>query len=338
MTVEEMVTNVRPMGTDAVAVPLRPLTECVLARLGPPRLLWVLVWGLLSFAAYEVSFRVFQIPVYPGRMVALSSAYVNLLALWAIAKVTADLETIRPLMERLTGGTAGTNFWPFQAAESVAGPVALGLMETVLWNVVDFVRHPGPGTAALIPVMFVAWLPAVTALWFFGGLLVGLYRLGRTSLRLIPFEEDRSLGLRALGSIAFISFVVLTAALLPLLATQWHDPRSAIVHLVLFLGIVAVFFASLHGLHRQMVNAKVAALEQTHHLYVEAFQPIRAQWSLESVAEQSARLTAAEAIERRAATIQEWPLDEGLLARLAAIVTSVVGVILARLILSRFGL
>ncbi|HET7009598.1 MAG TPA: hypothetical protein VFI11_02385 [Anaerolineales bacterium] len=321
-----------------MTAPARPLTERVLARLGRPRLLWMLVWGMLSFAAYEVSFRVFQVPTYPGRMAAVSSAYVNLLALWAIAKVTADLEAIRPLVQRLTGGTAGTNLWLFQAAEGVAGPVAMGVMLTILWNMVDFVRYPGPVTAILIPIMFAAWLPAEAALWFFGALLVGLHRLGRMSLRLTPFEEDRSLGLRPLGSVAFTSFVVLTAAVLPLLATQWHDPRGAVTNLLFFLGFVALFFASLHGLHRQMVKAKAAILEQTHHLYVEAFRPIRAQWSLESAAEQSARLTAAEAIERRAATIQEWPLDEGLLARLAAIVTSVVGVILARLILSRFGL
>lgn len=323
------------MGTDEVAAPLRPLTERVLARLGRPRWLWMLVWGLLSLTAYEVSFRVFQAPTYPGRVVA---AYVNVLALWAIAKVTADLETIRPLVQRLTGGTVGTNSWPFQAAESVAGPVALGLMETVIWNVVDFVRHPSPVNAILIPVMFAAWLPAETALWFFGALLVGLYRLGRKSLRLVPFEEDRSLGLRPLGSVAFTSFVVLTAAMLPLLATQWRDLRGVITGLLFFVGFVALFFASLYGLHRQMVKAKADLLEQTHHRYVEAFRPIWTHWSLERVAEQSAHLTVAEAIERRAAAIQEWPLDEGLLTRLAAIITSVIGVILARLILSRFGL
>lgn len=326
------------MAQAPAALPLRPLTERVLARLGRPRLIWMLVWGLLSLAAYEVAFQIFHVPTYPGRIVAISSAYVNLLALWAIAKVAADLEPVLPLVQRLTGGTGDTRARPFAAAESVAGPVAFGLVLTGLWDVVNFIRHPDPVTAILIPIMFAAWLPAEAGVWFFGALLVGLHRLGRRSLRLIPFEEDRSLGLRPLGSVAFTSFAVVTAAVLPLLATQWRDLRGAITNLLFFLGFVALFFASLHGLHRQMARAKAAILEQTHHLYVEAFRPIRAQWSLESAAAQSARLTAAEAIERRAAVIQEWPLDEGLLARLTAIVTSVVGVILARLILSRFGL
>lgn len=338
MTTEEALTHVRSPSLDGAAGTIRPLTERVLARLGRPRLFWMLAWGVLAFAAYEVSLRVFRLPTYPGRMVAVGSAYVNLLALWGIAKVTADLKAIRPLVQRLTEGTVGTNVWPFHAVASVAGPVAIGLIMTIIWNVVDFVRYPGPGTAVLIPVMFAAWLPAEAALWVFGALLVGLHRLGRESLHLIPFEEDRSLGVRPLRSVAFTSFVVLTAALLPLLATQWRDPRGAISNLLTFLGFVALFFVSLHGLHRQMVTAKAAALQQARRLYVEAFGPIRARWSLDITVEQVARLSAAEVVERRAAAIQEWPLDEGLLARLAAIVTSVVGVILARLILSRFGL
>jgi hypothetical protein len=298
----------------------------------------MVVWGVLPFAAYEVSFRLYHLPTYPGRAVAIGSAYVNLLALCAMAKLSADLGSIRPLLRRLTAGTPAATAWPFRAVESIAGPLAVGVTMTVLWNVVDFLRYPGQPTVLLIPIMFVAWLPAETMVWFFGALLLGLDRLGRMSLQLVPFEEDRSLGLRALGSVAFASFVMFTAGVLPLMIIQWRDPRGAISNLLFFLAAVALFFASLHRLHAQLVAAKAAALQQAHRLYVEAFRPIRARWSLDGAAEQSAHLTAAEAIERRAAAIQEWPLDEGLLTRLAAIITSVVGVILARLILSRFGL
>ncbi len=141
-----------------------------------------------------------------------------------------------------------------------------------------------------------------------------------------------------MGSVAFTGFALLTAILLPLQATWGRDPRNWITNLLFFLAAVALIFASLHRLHRQLVTAKAAALAQARRLYAEAFHPIRARWSLDAAVEQSARLEAAEAVERRAAAIQEWPLDEGLLTRLAAIVSSVVGVIVARLILSRFGL
>lgn len=241
-------------------------------------------------------------------------------------------------MRRLTAGTARADLRPFRLVESVAGPVAVASVMIVIWNVVDFVRYPGPVTALLIPVMFAAWLPAQTALWFIVVLLLGLNRLGSVPLNLTPFDEDRSLGLRPLGSLAFSAFVFLTVVSFPLLVAQWRDPRGAITNLLMYLGGVGLVFASLYRLHRQMITEKANARERARRLYAEAFGPIRAHWSLDVTVEQSARLSAVEMVERRAAAIQEWPLDEGLLTRLAAIVTSVVGVILARLILSRFGL
>jgi hypothetical protein len=47
---------------------------------------------------------------------------------------------------------------------------------------------------------------------------------------------------------------------------------------------------------------------------------------------------AIEVLQRQVAAIQGWPFDEAIIARVAAIVTSVVGISIARLILSRFGL
>jgi hypothetical protein len=42
--------------------------------------------------------------------------------------------------------------------------------------------------------------------------------------------------------------------------------------------------------------------------------------------------------EKRAEAIHEWPIDEGTVARVITIVTSVIAVIIARLILDPFGL
>ncbi len=60
-----------------------------------------------------------------------------------------------------------------------------------------------------------------------------------------------------------------------------------------------------------------------------AFTPLR---------DQALELQAADALERRAAAIQEWPFDEGILRAIAAIVTSVTAAIFARLVLSQLGL
>jgi hypothetical protein len=53
---------------------------------------------------------------------------------------------------------------------------------------------------------------------------------------------------------------------------------------------------------------------------------------------QSGLLSAAEALEKRAERIQEWLFDEGMFARVVAISSTVAAAIVARLLLSPFGL
>jgi hypothetical protein len=54
--------------------------------------------------------------------------------------------------------------------------------------------------------------------------------------------------------------------------------------------------------------------------------------------EQRNFLGAADGLEKRAQSIQEWPIDDGTLARVVTIATSVVAVTIARLLLDPFGL
>jgi hypothetical protein len=95
---------------------------------------------------------------------------------------------------------------------------------------------------------------------------------------------------------------------------------------------------SVYRLHRQLVAAKRHYLSRVRSLYAEALPPLESAWSLETVSAQSGHLYAVEVLQRQVADIREWPFNEALVARVAAIVTSVLGIIAARLILSRFGL
>jgi hypothetical protein len=58
----------------------------------------------------------------------------------------------------------------------------------------------------------------------------------------------------------------------------------------------------------------------------------------EALERQHTLLGAADALEKRAQTIHEWPIDEGTLAWVITITTSVIAVAIARLILSPLGL
>jgi len=68
-----------------------PLSERILARLGGPRALWAVAWGSLAFVIYELSFRLYRLPTYPGLSFSLASAYLNILVLWGIGKVARGL-------------------------------------------------------------------------------------------------------------------------------------------------------------------------------------------------------------------------------------------------------
>ena len=288
---------------------------------------------------YEVAYRVFHMPGYPGLAYTIVAAYVNLLSLWSIGKVAGEVNAIQPVIARLLGGDGHDREPPpFQLMGSVAGPLLLTLGGTLAFQITDYYRYPGAAPIVLAPFLYVGFLPANAGVWNAAALFAGLDRLGRRHLRLAPFQEDKSLGLRPLGQVAFFTFLLFVAGFLPLMVVAAKDVRSTITVLVEFSIGVTLFFLSMYRLHRQLVTAKAGHLARARALYCEAFQPLETRWSLEMLTAQAAQLSAAEAMERRAAAIQEWPFDEGVLARVAAVVTSAVAITLARLALSWFGL
>lgn len=87
-----------------------------------------------------------------------------------------------------------------------------------------------------------------------------------------------------------------------------------------------------------MVEVKASELAIARELYAQAFEPVRTTPTLEALEQQRNLLAAADALEKRAWAIHDWPIDEGTVARVITIATSVVGITVARLILDPFGL
>ena len=318
--------------------PIVPLTERVLMRVGWPRPFWILAWGLLLFVTIESANRLYHLPGYLGVSYSIVCAYIASVSLWGVGRLTRALNENQPLITGLNGGTedaAGSR--PFQFVGSVAGPLLLSLIVNLVW-VTEFFRYPGLASATMFLLFFVGWLPANCALWVCVALFLELDKLGRRPLQLKPFHQDRSLGLDPLGKAAFSSFLLLAAVLLPYTIVAVRDVRSAAVALVYIFLATTFFFMSVYRLHRQLVAAKRHYLSRVRSLYAEALPPLESAWSLETVSAQSGHLYAVEVLQRQVADIREWPFNEALVARVAAIVTSVLGIIAARLILSRFGL
>lgn len=94
---------------------------------------------------------------------------------------------------------------------------------------------------------------------------------------------------------------------------------------------------ALQNLQRQLVAAKASELAIARDLYAQAYEPVRTGRPLEALDRQHSLLGAADALEKRARAIHEWPTDEGAFARAITIATTVIAITLARLILDSPG-
>jgi hypothetical protein len=101
---------------------------------------------------------------------------------------------------------------------------------------------------------------------------------------------------------------------------------------------LGAFFLSLVRLHRRMVEVKAEELTLARELYTQAYGPVRKSPTLETLEQQRNLLSAADALEKRAKAIHDWPIDEGTFARVLTIATSVVAITIGRLILDPLGL
>jgi hypothetical protein len=198
------------------------------------------------------------------------------------------------------------------------------------------------GEPAAAAIQAATWLiigiPLGTAIWVYLILQVGLNRLGRGQLTLQGYRGDRSLGLRPVGKLAFTGFWMLLGSVGPLVITNFSDLPGVVVGIGVLVAGVGLFFLSLRRLNRQMVAVKQRELDKARDLYRHAYEPVRDDPTLEVLQRQAGLLGAAEAMEKRAEHIQEWPFDEATFARVVTIASSVAAVIISSLILDPVGL
>lgn len=319
---------------------LRPLSERVLATLPGSRLVWIGCWALVPWlnaaanlvlgssrsAVWEQS-RVLVVLNYA----ALSLAMV--MTLWGAGRIARRLEALR--------GATSFDADPsavFRRMNGVAAPVAGAAATAVAFGITAYVRDGWASAFVRGITWFVLGIAIWSFLWTYASLQLGLHRLGRSRPAPDAARADPALGLRPLGDVAFMGLWMLLAWLVPVLLTGLPDVVGVVVGIVLLAGGLAAFFLSLFRLHLQMVEIKENELRLARELYAEAYEPVRAARTLEALEEQRGLLGAADALERRANAIHEWPIDEGTLARVLTIVTSVVAAAIGRLILDPFGL
>ena len=311
---------------------LQPLTERVLARLPGVRWVWVVAWALVPWANAAINLLLdaetkSAVWGQGGTVVVLNYAALSFavaMAIWGSDRIARQVEDLH--------GSA-----PFRELNAAAAPL-VGAVGTAIAFGVSALLEDGLLAAILRGT---TWLIVGTALWTFlwtyVSLQIGLYRLGGQRVD-VAARVDPGLGLRPIGDVAFTGLWILLAWLVPLVLTGLSDVVGVALGATVLVAALTTFFLSLVRLHRQMVMAKAEELELARELYAQAYEPLRTSPTLETLEQQRNLLAAADALEKRAKAIHDWPIDEGTLARVLTIATSVVAITLGRLILDPFGL
>ena len=321
-----------------------PLTERILSRLPGPRLAWVVAWALVPWLNLAVIVAV-RAAGWAGTGVPLvevlnrtAVSFAVVLSLWGAARITDQLGTLRLALAGVVEQQEPDVERLFRGIEGALVPLLLTAAAVVVLPLDEALR--GEPVAALIQAAtwLVLGIPLWTAVWVYLMLQMGLNRLGRGQLTLKAYRGDRSLGLRPVGRLAFTGFWMLVGSVGPLVLTSFSDLPGVVVGIGVLGAGVGLFFLSLRRLNRRMAAVKQREVERALDLYMQAYQAVRDEPTLEVLQRQVGLLNAAEALEKRAERIQEWPFDEATFARMVTIASGVAAFIIGRVLLSGVGL
>lgn len=327
----------------AHAVQLCPLSERVLAGFSGGRAVWVVLWALVPWANAGVNLlfgseRTSAVWEQDAVLVVLNYAAISLavvLSLWGARRIAARLDELHQGTAEVLVGEADE---PFRGVNSRIGPLAASVGIGVALAAATFVDDGWLPAVVRGFTWFVLGVALFSFVWTYSSVLLGLNRLGRARLDPSAPHIDPGLGLQPLGGVAATGLWILLAWLVPVLLTGLPDVIGAVIGALVLAAALLTFFLSMVGLHRQMVAVKRDELARARELYAEAYKPLHASPTLEVLEQQRSLLSAAEALEKRAGAIHEWPFSERTPTLVITVVTSVIAMTLGRLILDPLGL
>ena len=261
------------------------------------------------------------------------------------------LQSEQELVPVLIGGEE-TFHKAFRRTTSNWQPALLGLIfiadipfDPIFWSIYPTL---GPISRLDFVVVFTFFIFLLANfVWVFISSIWGVREIGKSSLKLKTFLEDRTLGVRPLGSVSLslalgyfggIALIVLLGAVSPV--PGFRGAQNLVSYSGLLALGLALFLLPLNGVHRRMLNEK--RREQRSHLeeYNDLLQSFKSKGG-ESGLGKEGRLEALlfhEITERRIAAIPTWPIDAGILGRFAAIFLSVTAILISRIVQLAFHL
>ncbi|HEX9430009.1 MAG TPA: hypothetical protein VF944_06480 [Candidatus Bathyarchaeia archaeon] len=244
---------------------------------------------------------------------------------------------------------------PFRLANILAVWAILLLTITFLFG------FPSPTSVFSEHIAVIAYFFLILAsfLWVYGYSMYAIHRAGKLPLRLKPFTEDRTLGLKPFGTaslrLASIYAVFpITLTFLELVNLEVEIPGGVtiifapvrltdmIFSVGLILAGVALFFLPLLSIRKRLQEAKRQELSWVTPHYTTIIEKLKEQIS-KTPREESANetktladeLTMVRQIQQDIQKIQSWPFDLGVVSRLATVlvIPPILGVLARILIL-----
>jgi len=173
-------------------------------------------------------------------------------------------------------------------------------------------------------------------IWMYASSIRGLHRLGKERLRFVSYYQDAHMGMKSLGTLSlsftWVYFVGITLTFfsvnpLPL-------PILLVVLVLIVLGIL-LFFYPAYTVHQKMVHEKHTAEIALRN---RVSRIMRSLDQREESPEEIVDLFMFQALEQKVYAISEWPFDMRTLSWFSAIVLTVLGTEVTRLVLGITGL
>lgn len=175
-----------------------------------------------------------------------------------------------------------------------------------------------------------------TFLWTFGYSMYSIYKMGKLPLKLRPYTEDRTLGLRPFGKASLNSTLiyvgVVSTVVIPVIFQGFLPLELSLAFLILYPVGFLLFLFPLLSMHSRLVDAKKQELAWIGPRATVLLQRVKASGNDQIDDRTANEISVLDMLKREAQQIHTWPFDTGILARLLAVLLTVVGILISGII------
>jgi hypothetical protein len=224
-----------------------------------------------------------------------------------------------------------SSFWPALVLAGVFGAVSLVSLPGQTSHALGYVS----AVIKIVGFCFIM-LSYGTFIWMYASSIRGLHRLGKERLRFVSYYLDAHMGMKSLGTLSLsFAWMYFVGIMLTFFSVNPLPLPILVVVLVLIVFGILLFFFPAYTVHQKMVHEKHAAEKA---LQNRLSCIMRSLDQKEESPEEITDLFMFQALEQKVCMISEWPFDVKTLSWFSAIVLTVLGTEVTRLVLGIAGL